>query len=275
MTTAWRCAPCQRMRQIQITQWSGARACNLLAKIEFRCGWLRWREWCVAWMLRGRSRGRYASTRQSGSIRQLSLQSKFLPSFRERYSPPNPESASIGRNLGWRNYSCCPVMDVKNMTTNLLWISSKYGVDTAWNMADHTGNITAQVSRAFEPENMSITWTIEYWQLMASILTAGHQDQNGHSQNVSGKHYGKPRRYIPLFLKMKILYFHMLHHISQCRCGLLMMRYLNKVRVISPLIPHSIMTQHLNIHLVPPIEMFISSLCCRRSFWVISPSSLN
>ena len=172
MTTAWRCAPCQRMRQIQITQWSGARACNLLAKIKFRCGWLRWREWCVAWTLRGRSCGRYASIRESGSICQLSLQSKFLPSFWERYSPPNPESASIGRNLGWRNYSCCPVMDVKNMTTNLLRISSKYGVDTAWNMADHTGNITAQVSRAFGPENMSRTWTIEYWQLMASILTA-------------------------------------------------------------------------------------------------------
>ena len=58
--------------------------------------------WCVAWALRGRSCGRYASTRESDSIRQLSLQSKFLP-FRERYSPPNPESASIGRNLGWRN----------------------------------------------------------------------------------------------------------------------------------------------------------------------------
>ena len=64
-----------------------------------------WREWCwcVAWPLRGRSCVRYASIRESGSIRQLSLQSKFLPSFRERYSPPNPESASIGRNLGWRN----------------------------------------------------------------------------------------------------------------------------------------------------------------------------
>ena len=103
MTTAWICAPCQRMRQIQITQWSGTRACNLLAKIEFRCGWLRWREWCVAWALRGRSCGRYASTRESDSIHKLSLQSKFLPSFRKRYSPPNPESASIGRNLGWRN----------------------------------------------------------------------------------------------------------------------------------------------------------------------------
>ena len=59
--------------------------------------------WCVAWPIRGRSCGRYASTRESGIIRQLSLQSKFLPSFRERYSPPNPESASIGQNLGWRN----------------------------------------------------------------------------------------------------------------------------------------------------------------------------
>ena len=57
----------------------------------------------LAWTLRGGSCGRYASRRESGSIRQLSLQSKFLPSFRERCSPPNPESASIGRNLGWRN----------------------------------------------------------------------------------------------------------------------------------------------------------------------------
>ena len=104
MTTAWRCALSQRMRRIQITQWSGARACNLLAKIEFRCGLLRWREWDCVLPLRGRSCGRYASTRESGSIRQLSLQSKFLSSFRERYSPPNPESASIGRNLGWRNW---------------------------------------------------------------------------------------------------------------------------------------------------------------------------
>ena len=64
-------------------------------------------------------------------------------------------------------------MDAKNMTTNLLQISSKYGVDTTWNMADYAGNITAQVRRAFEPENMSRTWTIEHWQLaMAGMLTA-------------------------------------------------------------------------------------------------------
>ena len=50
--------------------------------------------WCVAWPLRGRSCDCHASTCESGSIRQLSLQSKFLPSFQERYSPPNPESAS-------------------------------------------------------------------------------------------------------------------------------------------------------------------------------------
>ena len=42
---AWRCAPCQRMRRIQITQWSVSRSRNLLTKIELRCGWLRWREW--------------------------------------------------------------------------------------------------------------------------------------------------------------------------------------------------------------------------------------
>ena len=57
----------------------------------------------LAWPLSGGSCGRYASRRESDRIRQLSLQSKFLPSFRERCSPPNPESASIGRNLGWRN----------------------------------------------------------------------------------------------------------------------------------------------------------------------------
>ena len=39
-------------------------------------------------------------------------------------------------------------MDAKNMTTHLLQISSKYGVDTTWNMADYAGNITAQVRRA-------------------------------------------------------------------------------------------------------------------------------
>ena len=68
MTTAWRCAPCQQMWRIQINQWSGSWACNLLAKIEFiRCGWLRWREWgCVGlaaprqimWPLREQTRVR-------------------------------------------------------------------------------------------------------------------------------------------------------------------------------------------------------------------------
>ena len=53
MTTAWSCAPCQRMRRRQITQWSGSRACNLLAKIQFRCGWLRWRAWDCAGALLG------------------------------------------------------------------------------------------------------------------------------------------------------------------------------------------------------------------------------
>ena len=55
ITTAWSCALCQRMRQIKITQWSGSRACNLLAKIEFRCGWHRWREWDCVGALLGRS----------------------------------------------------------------------------------------------------------------------------------------------------------------------------------------------------------------------------
>ena len=68
--------------------------------------------WCVAWPLRGRSCARYGSTRESDSICQLSLQSKFLPSFWERYSPPNPDSASIGRNLGWRNSDGCPDPDL-------------------------------------------------------------------------------------------------------------------------------------------------------------------
>ena len=83
MTTAWRCAPCQRMRRIQIIQWSGSRACNLLAKIEFRCGWLR----------------EHTQVRQypPAAIKISAL----LP---ERYSPPNPESAPISHNLGWHNY---------------------------------------------------------------------------------------------------------------------------------------------------------------------------
>ena len=38
MTTAWWGAPCQRRRRIQTTQWSGSRACNLLAKMSFDAG---------------------------------------------------------------------------------------------------------------------------------------------------------------------------------------------------------------------------------------------
>ena len=60
-------------------------------------------------------------------------------------------------------------MDAQNMT-NLLQISLKYGVDTSWNMADYAGNITAQVRRAFEPDNMSRTWTIDHWQAPRSSL---------------------------------------------------------------------------------------------------------
>ena len=40
-------------------------------------------------------------------------------------------------------------------------------------MAGYTGNITAQLRRAFKPTNMSRTWTIEHWQpAMAGMLTA-------------------------------------------------------------------------------------------------------
>ena len=79
--------------------------------------------------------------------------------------------------------------------TNLLQISSKYGIDTTL-LTDHTGKITAQVHHVFEPEDMNRTWTIEHWQLaMAGMLHSRHRDQNGHSQNVSGKHCGKPWRY--------------------------------------------------------------------------------
>ena len=68
MTTAWRCAPCQRMRRIQITQWSGSRACNLLAKIEFRCGWHHWREWdCVGTLFDRSAADRVATTRAHAS----------------------------------------------------------------------------------------------------------------------------------------------------------------------------------------------------------------
>ena len=66
-------------------------------------------------------------------------------------------------------------MDAKNMMTNLLQISSKYSIDTTWNMADYAGNITKQVRLAFEPGNMSRTWTIEHWQLaMPGMLTAAN-----------------------------------------------------------------------------------------------------
>ena len=62
MTTVWRCALCQR--RIQITQWSGARACNLLAKIEFRCGWLRWREWDCVLLVRSAADREHTRVRQ-------------------------------------------------------------------------------------------------------------------------------------------------------------------------------------------------------------------
>ena len=68
MTTVWRCAACQRMRRIQITQWSGSLACNILAKIEFICGWLRWREWdCVGALLGRSAADRVAATRVHAS----------------------------------------------------------------------------------------------------------------------------------------------------------------------------------------------------------------
>ena len=148
MTTAWRCAPCQQMRRIQINQWSGSWACNLHAKIEFiRCGWLRWREWVVlAWTLRGRSCGRYASRRESGNIRQLSLQLKFLPSFRERCSPPNPESASIGRNLGWRN---------SNSIEILFYCNSIIGC--------HIATKFCMTCAKFHGDHSSITWMRAEW----------------------------------------------------------------------------------------------------------------
>ena len=166
MTTAWRCAPCQRMRRIQITQWSidltrnGNSGCaNEMQNATFdENPHENERIWVIlgcaissiacakhgctgGWLILCNEVGPrhaiysrkssldagglvdesgivlvrclavprqimwpYASTRKSGSIRQLSLQSKFLPSFREQYSPPNPESASIGHNLGRRNY---------------------------------------------------------------------------------------------------------------------------------------------------------------------------
>ena len=107
MTIAWRCTPCRRMRRIQKTQWSGSGHAIYSRKSSLDAGGLAEESgglcWCVAWPLRGRSCGRYASTRESDGI--LSLQTKYLPSFRERYSPPDPESASIGRSLGWCNFN--------------------------------------------------------------------------------------------------------------------------------------------------------------------------
>ena len=105
MTTAWRTAPCQRMRRIQITQWSWSRTYAIYSrKPSLDAGGFTEESGIVLVRCLATPRqmcGCYASTSESGSIRQLSLQSKFLPSFRERYSPPNPENASIGRNLTW------------------------------------------------------------------------------------------------------------------------------------------------------------------------------
>ena len=105
MTTAWRCAPCQQMRRIQI-QWSGCWACNLLAKIEFiRCGWLRWREWgCVGlaaprqivWPLREQTRVRkYLPAVTAMKICALLPGAMLTSKSGER----------LGRNLGCRNYN--------------------------------------------------------------------------------------------------------------------------------------------------------------------------
>ena len=110
------------------------------------CGWFRWRAWDRVCALLGRSAAdrvaastprlfhvpcrrasrsvEQTSTRESGSIRQLSLQSKFLPSFRERYSPPNPGSASIGRNLGWRNSARASIKSSKYR--KCVWLSFWY-----------------------------------------------------------------------------------------------------------------------------------------------------
>ena len=125
MTTAWRCAPCQRMRRIQITQWSGSRACNLLAKIEFRCGWLRWRKWDCVGALPGRSvADRVAATRAHAS-QAVSASCHCNQNFAllpKRYSPPNPESASIGRKLGWRNLH--PVTTLLSTAGALITVSN-------------------------------------------------------------------------------------------------------------------------------------------------------
>ena len=68
MTTAWRCAPCQQMRRMQITRWSGSWACNLLAKIEFRCGWLSCSKWdCVGVLLGCSAADHVAATRAHAS----------------------------------------------------------------------------------------------------------------------------------------------------------------------------------------------------------------
>ena len=60
------------MRRIQITQWSGSRACNLLAKIEFRCGWLSWREWDCVGALLGRSAADHVAATRAHPSRAVS-----------------------------------------------------------------------------------------------------------------------------------------------------------------------------------------------------------
>ena len=86
-------------------------------------------------------------------------------------------------------------MDAKNVTTNLLQISSRYSIDRTWNMVDYTRNITAHVRHALGAGNVSRTWIIKHWQLhMRSMLTAATGTKMDTAKMFQA-HYGKPWHY--------------------------------------------------------------------------------
>ena len=146
---------------------------------------------------------------------------------------------SVNQKAGTQ--SCGPVMDTQTVTGDLLQISSKYSVDTTWNVADYAGNITARAGTpCFEPENMSRTWTIDHWKLTRVIMLTVATRTKMDTAKTFQVNPTVCQEVTSPFLNVKILYFHMPHQTSQCHCGPLIMRYLSKVWVMSCLISYTL-----------------------------------
>ena len=164
--------------------------------------------WCVAWPLRGRSCARNASTRESSSIRQLSLQSKFLPSFRERYSPPNPESASMGRNLSWRNsnmqwqpmtcrrgqgWNCCLECIYADFPQTVFCICEYHWSDITW-ASWHLESLNNRllVQHLVEPKNNEISNSAllpSAWEYTLKSRFISQRTVNTENVFISGRYY--------------------------------------------------------------------------------------